>query len=322
MAINMYYIIMNPSSSSGRGMHIWKQLEPVFQERKIPYRLMLSTHNGHIAELAAEVTSDERSVNLIILGGDGTVNEALQGIRDFSKANIGFIPTGSGNDLARDMRLGKEPLKILNAILNKDMSRRMDLGKLSINSHADTSVKKGGGATPDERFFVVSSGIGFDAAVCEEALSSRLKDVLNKFKLGKLTYLGIALKQLLTAKNVSCDLYLDDKAPIHLDRFLFSAFMIHRYEGGGFKFCPDADAGDGLLDVCLVGHLPKFVIFLALPTAFFGKHYLFPQIFHYRASQIEIKTSVPLWVHTDGEVYYKSDHICLSCEKEKVRFLA
>ena len=193
---------MNPSSSSGRGMHIWKQLEPVFQERKIPYRLMLSTHNGHIAELAAEVTSDERSVNLIILGGDGTVNEALQGIRDFSKANIGFIPTGSGNDLARDMRLGKEPLKILNAILNKDMSRRMDLGKLSINSHADTSVKKGGGATPDERFFVVSSGIGFDAAVCEEALSSRLKDVLNKFKLGKLTYLGIALKQLLTAKNV------------------------------------------------------------------------------------------------------------------------
>ena len=51
-----------------------------------------------------------------------------------------LIPTGSGNDLARDMRLGKEPLKILNAILNKDMSRRMDLGKLSINSHADTSV--------------------------------------------------------------------------------------------------------------------------------------------------------------------------------------
>ncbi|MDE5932012.1 MAG: diacylglycerol kinase family lipid kinase, partial [Lachnospiraceae bacterium] len=121
---------------------------------------------------------------------------------------------------------------------------------------------------------------------------------------------------------VSFDLYLDDKDPIHLDRFLFSAFMIHRYEGGGFKFCPNADAGDGLLDVCLVGHLPKLVILLALPTAFFGKHYLFPQIFHYRASRIVIKTSVPLWVHTDGEVYYKSDHICLSCEKQKARFLA
>lgn len=318
----MYYIIMNPSSSSGRGMRIWKQLEPVFQERKIPYRLLLSTHNGHIAELAAEVTASERPINLIILGGDGTVNEALQGIRDFSKANIGFIPTGSGNDLARDMRLGKDPLKTLESILNKDICRKVDLGRLTVDSHRDASVKKGGNDTPNERFFVVSSGIGFDAAVCEEALSSRLKDVLNKLKLGKLTYLGIALKQLITAKNVSCDLYLDDKAPIHLDRFLFSAFMIHRYEGGGFKFCPDADAGDGLLDICLVGHLPKPVIFLALPTAFFGKHYLFPQIFHYRASRIEIKTSAPLWVHTDGEVYYKSDHIYLSCEKQKARFLA
>lgn len=318
----MYYIIMNPSSSSGRGMRIWKQLEPVFQERKIPYRLMLSTHNGHIAELAAEVTASEKSVNLIILGGDGTVNEALQGVRDFSKTNIGFIPTGSGNDLARDMRLGKDPLKTLESIMNKDICRKVDLGKLTVDSHADASVKKVGNGTPNERFFVVSSGIGFDAAVCEEALSSRLKDVLNKLKLGKLTYLGIALKQLITAKNVSCDLYLDDKDPIHLDRFLFSAFMIHRYEGGGFKFCPDADAGDGLLDICLVGHLPKPVIFLALPTAFFGKHYLFPQIFHYRASRIEIRTSVPLWVHTDGEVYYKSDHIYLSCEKQKACFLA
>lgn len=318
----MYYIIMNPSSSSGRGMRIWKQLEPVFQERKIPYRLLLSTHNGHIAELAAEITASESFVNLIILGGDGTVNEALQGVRDFSKANIGFIPTGSGNDLARDMRLGKDPLKTLESILNKDICRKVDLGRLTVDSHRDASVKKGSNDTPNERFFVVSSGIGFDAAVCEEALSSRLKDVLNKLKLGKLTYLGIALKQLITAKNVSCDLYLDDKAPIHLDRFLFSAFMIHRYEGGGFKFCPDADAGDGLLDICLVGHLPKPVIFLALPTAFFGKHYLFPQIFHYRASRIEIKTSAPLWVHTDGEVYYKSNHIYLSCEKQKARFLA
>lgn len=204
----------------------------------------MSTHNGHIAELAAEITSSGTPVNLIILGGDGTVNEALQGIRDFSKVSIGFIPTGSGNDLARDMKLGKDPLKILDSILREDISRKVDLGKLTIKNETDASMKKGGANAPDSRFFVVSSGIGFDAAVCEEALSSRLKDTLNKLKLGKLTYLGIALKQLITAKDVSCDLYLDDKPPIHLKRFLFSAFMIHKYEGGGFKFCPDADAGD------------------------------------------------------------------------------
>ena len=144
---------------------------------------------------------------------------------------------------------------------------------------------------------------------------------MNRLKLGKLTYLGIALKQLIAAKPISCELSLDGGAPIYVNRFLFIASMIRRYEGGGFKFCPDADAEDGLLDLCFVGNLPKLLILIALPTAFFGKHYLFPHITHYRASRVEIKTSAPLWVHTDGVVHLKSDHIYLSCEKQKLRLL-
>ena len=74
----MYYIIMNPSSQSGQGLRIWKRLESVFLERKIPYRMMESTHSGHVAELAAEITSADSAgdapVNLLILGGDGPVS--------------------------------------------------------------------------------------------------------------------------------------------------------------------------------------------------------------------------------------------------------
>lgn len=308
--MNMYYIIVNPASKSGHGLQIWQKLEPVFNERKIPYEVMISTHNGHVAELVRKITSSDMTVNLIILGGDGTMNEALQGIRDFSKVNIGYIPTGSSNDLARDMNLNKDPMKILKTILNGGVSRKTDVGLLT---YADSA--------PDKRYFIVSSGIGFDAAVCEEALSSRIKNMLNKIKLGKLTYLGIALKQLIAARPISCELYLDGKPPIYVNRFLFIASMIRRYEGGGFKFCPDADSGDGLLDLCFVGSLPKLLILFALPTAFFGKHYIFPRISHYRANRVEIKTSAPLWVHTDGEVYVKSDHIYLTCEKQKLNFL-
>lgn len=318
----MYYIIMNPSSKSGRGLRIWQKLKPVFEERNIPYKLMLSTHVGHVAEYVREVTETGDDVNFIILGGDGTMNEALQGIRDFSKVNIGYIPTGSSNDLARSMKLGKDPMKILETILSGKTSRMVDIGILTYGSHDSASSKLPHEGMQDKRYFIVSSGIGFDAAVCEEALSSNIKDALNKLKLGKLTYLGIALKQLIAAKPVACDLYLDDKEPVHVDRFLFIASMIHKYEGGGFKFCPDADAADGLLDICFIGNIPKLLILFALPTAFFGKHYIFPHIFHYRAGKIEIKTSVPLWVHTDGEVYFKSDYIYLSCERKKVKFLA
>lgn len=318
----MYYIIVNPSSKSGRGMQIWKDLEQVFLERVISYKVIVTTHVGHAKEVTQEITKADEIVNIIILGGDGTINEALQGIRDFSKARIGYIPTGSSNDLARALKLSKNPREVLEKILSNNHSHMMDLGKLTYVSHADAPSRLHKTFDSTSRYFVVSSGIGFDAAVCEEALSSHLKNLFNKFKLGKLTYLGIALKQLFTAKAVSCDLYLDDKPPIHLNRFLFVASMIHPYEGGGFKFGPHADASDGLLDICVIGNLPKLFILLALPTAYFGKHYVFPQIFAYRATKIEIKTSVSLWVHTDGEVYLKSDHIYLSCEQQKVHFLA
>ena len=197
----------------------------------------------------------------------------------------------------------------------------MDLGHLTINRLDDelprTQTEKSGSG----RYFGVSCGLGFDAAVCEEILSSKLKKVMNKLGLGKLTYLGIALKQLFAAKKVSCEIILDDNQIITLPRFLFVAGMIHQYEGGGFKFCPGADFHDGIMDICLVGNVPKPVILLALPTAFKGKHYLFKGVDKYSARKMTVKTGSPLWVHTDGEVFAKTDSITLSCEKELLRIL-
>ena len=78
----------------------------------------------------------------------------------------------------------------------------MDLGRLT---YLDEDQPE------ESRLFAVSCGIGFDAAVCAEAMSSRIKDTMNRIGLGKLTYLGIALKQLITAHKVSCTLTLEDK---------------------------------------------------------------------------------------------------------------
>lgn len=321
----MYHIIINPTSKSGKGLAIWKTLEPVLLEKNVPYRAYISTYIGHVSELAEEITSAasgaETPLNLILLGGDGTVNEALQGIADFDKVNIGYIPTGSSNDLARALKLHRNPTELLLQILDGTHSRRIDLGILTYDDNTEIVSKLHKRPEHRSRYFIVSSGIGFDAAVCEEALFSPIKNTLNRFKLGKLTYLGIALKQLITARSVSCRICLDGKDTIKIPKFLFSAFMIHPYEGGGFRFCPQADDTDGLLDLCVVGNLPKLLILFALPTAFFGKHYMFPRINHYRASSVRVRASVPLWVHTDGEVYLKSDRISISCLGQRIRFL-
>ncbi len=307
----MYHIIINPRSRSGRGLKIWKNsIEPKLHEYGIAYRNYFSKEPGDVARLACEITSASpgKPLTLILLGGDGTVNEALSGMEDTSRVTLGYIPTGSSNDLARDLRIPGDPLEALELILHRGSVHTMDLGAVTYDD---------GGTRP----FIVSCGIGFDAAVCEEALRSKLKNAFNRLGLGKLTYLGIALKQLFGAKAVSGRLTLDDNEPVNMKTLLFVACMLHRFEGGGFMFCPDADASDGILDLCAVGDLPKLLILFALPTAFKGKHYRFEGTTPYRAKTLTIETSSPLWVHTDGEVARKSDRITVDCRHGAVKMI-
>ena len=325
----MYYVIVNPASRSGRGTKIWAMLEPELKRKKIAYKAFISREAGHVTVLVRELSSSllminpEITIKLIVLGGDGTLNEVLQGITDFSRVQIGYIPTGSSNDLARDLSLPKDPLKILELILSCREPSLMDLGCLTYEQMSGQYSRQHACDGPAERrrYFAVSCGIGLDAAVCEEALASKFKNILNKAGLGKLTYLTIALKQLIMARKISCTITLTDHRVITIPRFLFVAGMIHQYEGGGFKFCPGADPGDGLIDLCAVGNIPKWLILLALPTAFSGKHYRFKGIERYGASRVRLKTSAPLWVHTDGEVTMKSNCIVMTCEKKKLQLL-
>ena len=317
----MYHIIINPASRSGRGAKIWsEQIEPALKESNAVYQTYFSKKAGEVKQLATQITAehpDDPDLKLIILGGDGTVNEALQGIADPSKVILGYIPTGSSNDLARDLHIPKEPKAALDLILRDAAPSIMDLGRLA---YLDADQPE------ESRLFAVSCGIGFDAAVCAEAMHSPIKDTMNRIGLGKLTYLGIALKQLITARKVSCTLTLEDtvhnrQEDLALPRFLFVTCMSHRYEGGGFMFCPSANDHDGVLDLCSVGNISKGLVLLALPTAFFGKHYFVKGINAHTATRMSITTSSPLWVHTDGEVTRKSCGFRVECLPGAIRMV-
>jgi diacylglycerol kinase family enzyme len=162
--------------------------------------------------------------------------------------------------------------------------------------------------------------MGFDSAVCEETNRSTFKKAFNRIGLGKLAYLAIAVKQLLMAKVVSCKITMDDKPSLTIPNFLFAANMIHRYEGGGFMFCPGADSSDGIIDLCsATNKLPKACLLFVLPTAFLGKHYLFPGIRAHSGQEIHIKTTDPLWIHTDGEVLRYDTEMSVTCLKQALQ---
>lgn len=311
----MYHVIVNPASRSGKGLRIWQeQVEPILKAENIPYSVHFSKEAGGVTETVAELFSGSHNIytdeqfSLIILGGDGTMNEAVQAIPIGVGVTLGYIPTGSSNDLARDLGLPRKPADALKLILHTGNARPMDLGVLTYPDGAS-------------RRFCVSCGLGYDAAVCEEVQRSRIKAVMNRLGLGKLTYLGIALKQLFATKAISGRLTLDGGDPIDIGRILFVAGMNHRFEGGGFMFSPNADDSDGFLDLCAAGDLPKLLVLFALPTAFKGKHYRFKGITAYRAKQFTLEAKAPLWAHTDGEVGRKVQRITVSCEHHAIRII-
>lgn len=315
----MYEFVVNPASRSGQGKQYWKRVKAVLEERKIPYNVSFSNAPGQVREIIRNlcILHHNEKFHLVILGGDGTVNEALQGIEDFESIWVSYIPTGSSNDLARDLGISKVPELALESILKKENEITMDIGVV----HYDQASLRGKEVTISDRRFAVGCGIGFDAAVCEEAMQSPVKDLMNRLKLGKLTYLGIALKQIIQAKMVNGSIRLDGKEPILVSNIFLIVTMVHKYQGGGFMFCPHAKADDGLLDVCIAANASKTKVLRILPTAYKGKHIQFPQVQQYRAKEVIIETQQPMWVHTDGEVQVQSNRICITCLKEKVRFI-
>ena len=106
-----------------------------------------------------------------------------------------------------------------------------------------------------------------------------------------------------------------------IEKVYFAAVMNQPFEGGGFCFCPKADDQDGLLDLCVVNNVPRWKFPIIIPFALKGKHGGFKGVDQYRASRIEIRTSTPCWVQTDGEIPGKLDRIELTVEKQKIRFI-
>ncbi|RDU24012.1 diacylglycerol/lipid kinase family protein [Anaerosacchariphilus polymeriproducens] len=303
----MYHFIINLKARSGRGKQIWFLVEKTLKEKGIPYCSYFTKYPSHASELAKQLSLHTEPRNIIAVGGDGTVNEVINGLIPNDNITLGYIPAGSSNDLARSLSISPLPLNALETILNSKNILLHDIGKLECNEL--------------KRNFMVSCGIGFDAAICHEAMTSKIKKVFNKLKLGKLTYVGIALKQLLFYQPQYGTITLDNMKKFEFSNILFISIQNHKYEGGGFMFCPDAKAVDQILDVCIIENIPKLKILSLLPSAFKGNHIKHRGVHVMKGRQIEIQMEKPLAVHVDGEPCGMQNSINISCNPKKIQFL-
>ncbi len=282
-----YHFIVNTHSKTGKAAEVWRTLEQELRRQGASYTAHITQYAGHAAEIAAELTSGETPVFLVVAGGDGTVNEVLSGIRDLSLVTLGYLPLGSANDLARGLGLTDEPLEILRQILNSTATEAIDVGEVSWE----------GGS----RRFAVSAGAGVDAAVCRRALTSPLKTFLNRIGLGGLTYGLLTISELFRTPRMRGVARMADGSEVVMDRMIFCAAMNFACEGGGVRMAPHASAKDGKLSVCCVCNIPKVVCLFAFVLLLMGKHEKIRGFVCVDTEELRLSMDRSLVVHADGE---------------------
>ncbi|MDO5425201.1 MAG: diacylglycerol kinase family lipid kinase [Eubacteriales bacterium] len=305
----MYYFLINPASGSGRGHSVWNTVQSELDRLQIPYTHFLLTGPGEARALARALSESPAPCTLVVVGGDGTINETLNGLTTFKNITFACIPTGSGNDFVRGLNLPTDPLKALHAILKPRQIQKINIGV----THCFAGSSSAGSFS-----YAVSSGIGFDAAVCDSVLSSRFKTLLNRFHSGKLIYLVTALWRLFTMRRQPLEVSVDGGPVQTYQKVYFAAAMNLRYEGGGFCFCPEALPDDDRIDLLIAHGIPRWQVLYLLPLALKGKHVGHPGIEIIRCQSVSLQSPEPLCVHTDGEIPGFYDRVTFSLRKEKL----
>ena len=339
----MFYFLVNITGGSGRTRRIWRQIREVLAERDIGYKAYRTEGDEHVRRLAGRLSRlpDDHDIRIVVVGGDGTVNNVINGISDFGRVSLAVIPTGSGNDFARGLRLPADPMQVLDDILDcapADLSsdeeaqvthiksrapvrRRLDLGKITW---------EGG-----ERLFAISGGIGLDALVCKQALTSKLKNVLNRIGLGQMIYSILTVGNLFTMKylkgkavfsgtdekNPSDGRNLTDDSVVVSDQMIFLAAMNFPAEGGGVPMAPGADAEDGKLSVCAVAGIPRIRTFFCFPRLLAAKHEHINGFIIRDCRAVTLSLESPAVVHADGEYVGDLKTVTFECVPGALRCL-
>lgn len=268
-----YLFIVNPEAGGGRTRRAWPLLERELQNRNILYDVVWTEERGHGTE-AARFGAAEDAKAIVAVGGDGTLNEVVNGVVN-TDVPVGLIPLGTGIDFSRTLGLPQDPVEALDITLQGNV-RRLDVG------------------TVNERRFCNVAGTGFDAKVAERVNRNGKKSG------GTGPYLQALLQTLFTYKNGPFRITIDGQT--HEVRSLLMAVGNGRFFGGGMKICPLADVEDGRFDICIVGDVDKVRTVLLLGRVFAGTHTSHPLVTYAQGQEVVVDGPEDYTIQADGEL--------------------
>jgi YegS/Rv2252/BmrU family lipid kinase len=272
-------IIINPISGTGgrpgAGARRAALAAAALRARQIDGQVLVTERGRHACELARAALANGASL-VIAWGGDGTVNEVASELA-FGPAALGIVPSGSGNGLARELRLPLDPASALTVAL-EGREIVIDAGEL------------------DGRLFFNIAGVGLDARVAHEFASNGL------VKRGFVRYLTIAARELFTFTPDEHTIVVDGGA-VTRTRALLVAIANGTQYGNRARIAPFARVDDGRLDVVIVADRSPVETLLQAPMLFAGQVARVRGVTMQSATDVEITSARPVMYHVDGEPF-------------------
>lgn len=269
--------IVNPTAGHGRALKTWKRVEPLAATLG-EYGVKFTERPRHGEELARQAAA-EGFDRVIVMGGDGTLNEVGNGLMGTGAA-LGVVPTGTGNDWVRTVGIPRDP---------EAATRIAFQGRL-----AKTDV----GLAVGYRHFFNIAGIGFDAEV-----SRRVNDYGPVLKMigGTLPSLLGIVGTLFRFPGARVQLQMDGQS-LEIPRMLLLAVGLARYYGGGMLILPDAILDDGKFEVAWGEDLGRLELVNLVGKIYKGGHVGHPKVKFTRVQRITATSATPVAFHLDGDV--------------------
>lgn len=267
------YFIVNPVAGNGRTKEVTKEIEEQLKERKIKYKLVYTEYPGHATELAAKVSEDEFS-KVVSVGGDGTLNEILNGL-NLKTMSLGIIPSGTGNDLIKCAGIPSDEKQALEVVLDGE-EKVIDIGVIN------------------HKRFINVAGFGLDVEVLRETLKFK------RFVKGKFAYILGLLTTLISFKPIDLQISIDGEEYHH--EAMICAIGNGQYIGGGMKIASLAELEDGLLDIIMIKKISKIKLLYHFPKVFKGAHMGLPWVHYVRGKNVKVLTKNSVFINSDGEI--------------------
>jgi len=284
------YLIVNPASAYGRTRERWPAIQEALRTHGLEYIAAFTEQRGHAIDLARQAAAQGYSL-IVAVGGEGTVNEVVNGLVDQSgrfpaNVSLGILPSGTGTDFVRSLDIPRDPIAAVRH-LKGAVVRTVDLGYLEC-------APPSGEGPAVQRYFVNVAGLGFDGEVAERVEHS------SKAIGGTIPYLMNLFACLLAYQNKDVEIRYNGQTVTGRANSVIAANG--RYFGGGMFIAPNASLDDGLLDWLLLGDLSKVEVVVNLPRLYKGTHIYHPKVRVYRAREIQVTARERMLIQADGEL--------------------